>query len=164
MVGRTLASKRKQKALTTKEQCAILASLVNCKCKLLFTEITNPRQLGNVRWNSRQLKHCSIETYIKSCPLVATYTRVRTGLQLLNSEDANASMLKVAVSTLCKRYVGIINNGRYIVYVPKLCRFDSRLVAYGFFCRPALFWPACSFILETGKGDVRFAKMPPKGW
>jgi hypothetical protein len=54
-------------------------------------------------WQAYQDAEPDLKAYIKSSPpLVAT--RVMTGLQLLNSPEANASVLKVAVSTLCKNY------------------------------------------------------------
>ena len=54
-------------------------------------------------WQAYQDVEPDLKAYITSSPpLVAT--RVMTGLQLLNSPEANASVLKVAVSTLCKNY------------------------------------------------------------
>ncbi len=54
-------------------------------------------------WQAYHDADPALENYIKSSlPMVAT--RVMTGLQLLDSAEANASLLKVAVLTLCKNY------------------------------------------------------------
>ena len=54
-------------------------------------------------WQAYQRADPALEEYIKSSPPMVA-TRVMTGLQLLNSTEANASVLKVAVQTLCKNY------------------------------------------------------------
>ena len=54
-------------------------------------------------WKEYREADPALEEFIKSSsPLAAT--RVMTGLQLLNSSEANASLLKVAVLTLSKFY------------------------------------------------------------
>ncbi len=54
-------------------------------------------------WQAYHDADPDLKIYIKSSPPIVA-TRVMTGLQLLYSTEANASVLKVAVSTLCKNY------------------------------------------------------------
>ena len=52
-------------------------------------------------WQAYHDADPALKNYIKSSPPTVA-TRVMTGLQLLDSTEANASLLKVAVVTLCK--------------------------------------------------------------
>ena len=54
-------------------------------------------------WQEYQAADTEMEEFIKSSPPKVAI-RVMTGLQLLNSPEANASLLKVAVLTLSKIY------------------------------------------------------------
>ena len=74
----------------------IIHALLECQHALSLA-------LRHQMWQVYQDADSALGEFIKSSPPKVAI-RVMTGLQLLNSPEANASLLKVAVLTLCKNY------------------------------------------------------------
>ncbi len=86
---------------TTNTQMTHTTTPYQSSCSLYGKAMTNPKTTPTLQAGNNTAKLTLLwKSSSSSSPLAAT--RVMTGLQLLNSSEANASLLKVAVLTLSK--------------------------------------------------------------
>ena len=89
----------------TNQSCSLCGETMSHPTTHILLECQHSlrRLLRSKLWEEYREADPTLEAFIKSSPSLAA-TRVMTGLQLLNSHEANASLLKVAVLTLSKIY------------------------------------------------------------